>query len=178
MQLFRAMVWSAFVVTTRVLVAQPGEVIVRGEVGARVDSFLTRAAMHGLSGSILVAKGGEVVLHKGYGLADREREARIGPNTPFSSARSRSSSRRRRFSASGRCGQRRRDHVERRDDRRTGAGAARGVWAAVAGGVAWRAHGVRCLYQPARADIAQRAEGASDRGVRNGKAGKPLGGRR
>src|SRR5512144_1304100 len=63
--------------------ANPVDVIVRGELGARVDSFLTRAAMFGLSGSIVVARKGEVILQKGYGLADRERAAAIGPDTPF-----------------------------------------------------------------------------------------------
>jgi len=61
----------------------PGGVIVRGELAARVDSFLTRAALHGLSGAIVVAQRGEIILRKGYGLADREREAAIGPDTPF-----------------------------------------------------------------------------------------------
>jgi CubicO group peptidase (beta-lactamase class C family) len=74
---------AAFVVAARVLTAQPGDVVVRGVGGARVDSFLTRAAMHGLSGTILVAKRGEVVLYKGYGLADRDRRLMMGPRTPF-----------------------------------------------------------------------------------------------
>src|SRR5690349_2864112 len=83
MRLMRGAAGAALLTVSTVLAAQPGDVIVRGEVGARVDSFLTRAAMHGLSGSILVAQRGEVVLHKGYGLADRERDVSIGPNTPF-----------------------------------------------------------------------------------------------
>ena len=68
--------------TTR-SVAQTSDVIVRGEVGARVDTFLTRAALHGLSGAIVVAQRGEVVLRKGYGVADRERGVTVGPETPF-----------------------------------------------------------------------------------------------
>ena len=63
--------------------ASAADVIVSGELGARADSFLTRAARFGLSGSIVVAQKGEVVLQKGYGLADRERAAAIGPDTPF-----------------------------------------------------------------------------------------------
>jgi CubicO group peptidase (beta-lactamase class C family) len=59
------------------------DVIVRGELGARADSFLTRAAMYGLSGSVVVARRGEIVLQKGYGIADRERAATIGVETPF-----------------------------------------------------------------------------------------------
>ena len=59
------------------------DVIVRGEVAARVDSFLTRAALHGLSGAIVVAQHGEVLLRKGYGIANRERGAAVEPTTPF-----------------------------------------------------------------------------------------------
>ena len=73
--------------STRGSLAQPhpsaSDVVVRGELGARVDSFLTRAALHGLSGAIVVARGNTVVLRKGYGIADRERGSAIGPDTPF-----------------------------------------------------------------------------------------------
>ncbi|HEX6050305.1 MAG TPA: serine hydrolase domain-containing protein [Gemmatimonadaceae bacterium] len=64
-------------------VAQPATAVVRGELGARVDSFLTRAAYHGFSGAIVVAHRGEVVLSKGYGLADRDRQIPITSTTPF-----------------------------------------------------------------------------------------------
>lgn len=78
---------AALAGTTRGSRAQPtpgaSDVIVRGELGARVDSFLTRAALHGLSGAIVVAQGDDVVLRKGYGLADRERNTPVGPETPF-----------------------------------------------------------------------------------------------
>src|SRR5688500_9898597 len=63
--------------------AQPAGAIVRGELGARVDSFLTRATAHGFSGAIVVAHRGEVVLSKGYGLADRERQVSVSAATPF-----------------------------------------------------------------------------------------------
>ena len=66
--------------------AQPGPPpgdIIRGELGARIDTFLTRASLHGLSGAIVVAQKGDVILRKGYGLANRERSAPIGPETPF-----------------------------------------------------------------------------------------------
>jgi len=38
-----------------------------------LDTYLQRCAAFGWSGSALVARGGEVILQKGYGLADRER---------------------------------------------------------------------------------------------------------
>jgi len=55
----------------------PGE-IVAGKLGAQLDQYLTRLAAYGFSGTVLVAKEGEVVLHQGYGWADRERH---WPNT-------------------------------------------------------------------------------------------------
>ena len=59
------------------------DVIVRGPLGARADSFLTRAALHGLSGAIVVAHHGQIVLEKGYGLAERSRGTTVEPTTPF-----------------------------------------------------------------------------------------------
>lgn len=45
---------------------------VKGEVGAKLDELLTRYAMYGFSGAVLVAKDGKIILHRGYGLAKRE----------------------------------------------------------------------------------------------------------
>ncbi len=45
---------------------------VRGEIAARVDAYLTRLVPYGFSGAVLVAKDGQIILEKGYGLADRE----------------------------------------------------------------------------------------------------------
>lgn len=52
----------------------PASDIVKGETGARVDDYLTRLVPHGFSGAVLIARDGEVVLKKGYGLADRGRQ--------------------------------------------------------------------------------------------------------
>ena len=43
-----------------------------GEIGARVDQYLTRLVPYGFSGAVLVAKDGAVLLKKAYGLANRE----------------------------------------------------------------------------------------------------------
>jgi len=45
--------------------------VVTGEVARRVDDYLTRLSRHGFSGAVLVARGGQVVLRKGYGMANR-----------------------------------------------------------------------------------------------------------
>jgi len=45
---------------------------VQGDAAHRVDDYLTRLVPYGFSGAVLVAKDGQVVLEKGYGLADRE----------------------------------------------------------------------------------------------------------
>ncbi len=54
------------------VVAQPARDVVAGEIGARVDRYLSRLVPYGYSGAVLVAKDGTVLLKKAYGLADRE----------------------------------------------------------------------------------------------------------
>jgi len=48
------------------------------KLAGELDAFLTKLSKDGYSGSVLVARRGEILLHKGYGLADRERAI---PNT-------------------------------------------------------------------------------------------------
>jgi CubicO group peptidase (beta-lactamase class C family) len=45
--------------------------IVKGELGAKFDQYLTRITPFGFSGALLVAKGNDIILNKGYGLAVR-----------------------------------------------------------------------------------------------------------
>jgi CubicO group peptidase (beta-lactamase class C family) len=49
-----------------------------GSVAKRLDEFVSRHAAYGFSGAVLVADRGRVLLHKGYGRADRGRGV---PNT-------------------------------------------------------------------------------------------------
>ncbi len=49
-----------------------------GEVGARLDDYLSRVANFGFAGSVLIADSSQVLLSHGYGLAN---EARNQPNT-------------------------------------------------------------------------------------------------
>ena len=56
---------------------------VAGALGARLDARLARYAEYGFSGTVLVARGGQVVLLKGYGLADVERGVRNTAETRF-----------------------------------------------------------------------------------------------
>lgn len=51
---------------------------VKDKLGSEIDAFLTRLSKDGYSGSVLVARRGEIILHKGYGMANRERGI---PNT-------------------------------------------------------------------------------------------------
>jgi CubicO group peptidase (beta-lactamase class C family) len=55
-------------------VAQTAGDVVRGEVGARVDQYLSQLVPYGYSGAVLIAKDGAVILRKAYGFADRERK--------------------------------------------------------------------------------------------------------
>lgn len=52
--------------------AQSPAGIVRGDVAIRLDQYLSRLVPFGFSGAVLVARDGEVILEKGYGLAERE----------------------------------------------------------------------------------------------------------
>ncbi len=52
-------------------------------LGAALDDYLSRLAAFGYSGSVLVAKGGKVVLNKGYGLADRQHGRPFTADTIF-----------------------------------------------------------------------------------------------
>lgn len=63
-----------------------GPVIVRGELGAALDEYMRRLEGFGFSGSLLVAKDNEILIAKGYGLADRERSVPVTPDTSFYSA--------------------------------------------------------------------------------------------
>ena len=63
--------------------AAPEKVVVRGDLGRRIDDYMTHLEGYGFAGALLVAKDGQVVLAKGYGLADRERRIRVTPDTVF-----------------------------------------------------------------------------------------------
>src|SRR5688572_20902108 len=43
---------------------------IKGELGTKIDELLSRYEMYGLSGTVLVLKNDQVVIHKPYGLAD------------------------------------------------------------------------------------------------------------
>lgn len=49
----------------------PRGTIVRDPTGARLDELLTRYSMYGFAGTVLVSRGQEILLHKGYGSANR-----------------------------------------------------------------------------------------------------------
>ena len=60
----------------------PGRII-KGPLAARIDSFMTFAADLGLSGTLLVEKDGEVILHRGYGVIDRAGRTSARTDTPY-----------------------------------------------------------------------------------------------
>ena len=57
----------------------PAEAIINGEEGQAYHEFMLKLTEMGYSGSMLVAKDGEVILSNGYGYANREEKI---PNTP------------------------------------------------------------------------------------------------
>ncbi|MHC4844619.1 MAG: YdjY domain-containing protein [Planctomycetota bacterium] len=60
-----------------------GVTVVQGEEGERLDAWLTRATEAGFNGVVLAARGDDILLHKGYGFADRERGVPMSTRTVF-----------------------------------------------------------------------------------------------
>jgi CubicO group peptidase (beta-lactamase class C family) len=57
--------------------------IIRTPLGEKLDAHMSRLEAYGFSGSLLVAKGGEVILDKGYGFADAQRKVPFTSETAF-----------------------------------------------------------------------------------------------
>ncbi len=49
----------------------------------KIDNYLSDGTNNGFSGAILVIKEGELIINKGYGLANKDSNALINPNTIF-----------------------------------------------------------------------------------------------
>jgi CubicO group peptidase (beta-lactamase class C family) len=77
------LVMWAILLTTNVL-AQSKSEIVAGDKGKKIDQYLQKAAQNGYAGSVLVAQKGNVILQKGYGLADQENKRVQTAQTFFS----------------------------------------------------------------------------------------------
>lgn len=56
---------------------------VRGPIGEKLDAHLTAIAKKGYSGAVIVAKDGEIILRKGYGVANRKKGQSVKPDTVF-----------------------------------------------------------------------------------------------
>jgi CubicO group peptidase (beta-lactamase class C family) len=63
--------------------AERPRALVQGALGRRLDEVLRRYHEYGLAGTVLVAKDGRVVLHEGFGFADRERRLPNGLDTLY-----------------------------------------------------------------------------------------------
>ena len=50
----------------------------------KIDKYLSEGTANGFSGAVLIAKNGNIILNKGYGLANRETQQRNTPQTVFS----------------------------------------------------------------------------------------------
>ena len=57
--------------------------IVRGDLGQKADAYLSRLEALGYSGGLAVVKGGETVVLKGYGRADREASVPMSSDSVF-----------------------------------------------------------------------------------------------
>ncbi len=69
----------ALLLTTTFLLAQIIED--NQAVEAKIDTYLTQGVSNGFSGAVLIAREGEIVLEKGYGMAHKESEVPYNPAT-------------------------------------------------------------------------------------------------
>lgn len=67
-----------FWASSAVAASQPATVV-KAPIGTQIDSYLTNLSEFGYSGVMLIVKDGEVILRRGYGMADEQRRI---PNTP------------------------------------------------------------------------------------------------
>ena len=77
--MMRAQVWGLLVLTVLIssTLAQPGD------LKTRMDTYFSKLERAGkFSGAVLVAKGNNVILRAGYGLANRESRVPFTPETP------------------------------------------------------------------------------------------------
>ncbi|MBI3403855.1 MAG: serine hydrolase [Acidobacteria bacterium] len=65
--------WIAFCLLAATAFAAPAETV-QGDLGKKLDDYLTRLEQFGWSGSALVAKDGQILLSKGYGFANRAKK--------------------------------------------------------------------------------------------------------
>lgn len=63
--------------------AQAAATVVQGERAQRLDRLLLQKADSGFNGSVLISLGGQIILHKGYGWADREHKVPVTTASPF-----------------------------------------------------------------------------------------------
>ncbi|CAL2103114.1 Serine hydrolase [Tenacibaculum sp. 190130A14a] len=56
----------------------------RKELYKKIDKYLTKGTENGFSGAVLVAQEGNIILNKGYGLANKELDLLNSPQTIFS----------------------------------------------------------------------------------------------
>lgn len=74
--------WVSCAAGTQQAIERPAQSeSVKGALGQKLDHYLTFAERLGFSGTVLVAKGDDLLLYKGYGFADRNRSLKNGPNT-------------------------------------------------------------------------------------------------
>lgn len=63
--------------------AQNAKETVAGELGSKIDAYLMRATSSGFSGAVLIVKDRQVILTKGYGMANRDRKIPVTIDTVF-----------------------------------------------------------------------------------------------
>ena len=79
--LFITVFFIQFTFGTSIIIGQ--EVQSYDALNARIDTYLNNSVTNGYSGSVLVAKKGDIILSKGYGWSDRKNKILNAPSSVF-----------------------------------------------------------------------------------------------
>jgi CubicO group peptidase (beta-lactamase class C family) len=80
----KILVLLGFLVLAQIGLALGVDEVVNGNLGQKIDRYMQKAEANGYAGSVLVARGDNIILAKGYGLADRENKVKQAAETIFS----------------------------------------------------------------------------------------------
>ena len=75
--------WTIALVLSGNFTSSAQEKINPNDAYTKIDNYLVKGAANGFSGAILVSKEGELIINKGYGLANKDINTLNNPNTIF-----------------------------------------------------------------------------------------------
>lgn len=80
---WRGIAWAACLIGLATTAAAQDRPVISGDIGRKLDEYLTRLERFGYTGGALAVRGNDVLLMKSYGLADRARGVRLTTDSVY-----------------------------------------------------------------------------------------------